>query len=83
MSKFEISTLKLTFFINKNFSRHIHFNGLKIAESSAYKYLGVMMDKSLTLWRTLRENSSKGKLKSQIVVQDKTEIDASRSRNNI
>ena len=59
------------------------FNGLRIAESAAYNYLRLMMDKSLTyadhIKKTLKEASSRVKLLSK----DKTELDASVSRNNI
>ena len=55
---------------SKSTAFEIKFNGLKIAESAAYKYLGVMMDKSLTyaehIDNTPKKASSRVKLLSRI-----------------
>ena len=55
---------------SKSTAFEVKLNGLKIAESAAYKYLGVMMDKSLTyaehFEKTLKKASSRVKLLSRI-----------------
>ena len=70
--------------ISKSTAFEVKLNGLKIAESTAYKYLGVMIDKSLSytehIEKTLKNASSRVKLLSKI---DKTELNDLCSRNNI
>ena len=55
---------------SKSAAFEVKLNGLKIAESAAYKYLGVVMDKSLTyaehIKKTLKKASSRVKLLSRI-----------------